>query len=319
MLTQILLLLIGFLLLIKGAGWLVDGASALAKKYQVSDLTIGLTVVAFGTSAPELAVNAFAAYFNQPEIVFGNVIGSNNFNLFVVLGIVGLIFPLSVKFNTVWREIPFSFLALVILFVLANNIYLSSDTILSRMDGIILLMLFGVFIYYMFRQLKRDRINIYAEQGQISTLQLSIYIILGLTFLIMGGIFVVNNASKLAESFGVSEKIIGLTVVAAGTSLPELTTSVVAAIKKNTDIAVGNIIGSNIFNILLILSVSSFIRPLPYNPKFNLDLLLLMGGTFFLYIAMFTGVRKKLDRWEALILLLAFTAYTFFLIMQEIC
>ncbi|MBU0529553.1 calcium/sodium antiporter [bacterium] len=318
MLIQSLILILGFFLLIKGADWLVDGASALAKKYNVSDLTIGLTVVAFGTSAPELAVNSFASIFNHQDIVFGNVIGSNNFNLFFILGIAGLIAPITVQSSTVWKEIPFSFLAIVILFILANDIFYPDINMLTRLDGVFLLIMFGVFIYYIYKQLKTDQAQNSIETNTVSTIKLFSYIILGLTFLIIGGIFAVDNASKLAFTLGVSEKIIGLTIVAAGTSLPELTTSVVAVLKKNNDIAVGNIIGSNIFNIFLILSVSSIIRPLSYNVKFNTDLLLLAGGTVFLFLAMFTGQKKKLDRWEAVILLVTFIAYTAFLIIQEI-
>jgi cation:H+ antiporter len=318
MLIQTLLLIFGFLLLIKGATWLVDGASALAQRYNVSNLTIGLTVVAFGTSAPELAVNSFASVFNHQDIVFGNVIGSNNFNLFLILGIVGLITPLTVQSSTVWKEIPFSFLAIIILALLVNDFIFSELNTLSRIDGLILLIMFFMFLYYVYQQLKKDKTDTIIVESSLSSIKIIIYIVLGLTSLISGGIIAVDNASKLALTLGVSEKIVGLTIVAAGTSLPELTTSVVAALKKNNDIAVGNIIGSNIFNIFLILSVSSIIRPIPYDLKFNTDLLMLAGGTLFLFIAMFTGRRKKLDRWEAAILLVTFIAYTTFLILQEI-
>ncbi len=316
--TQILLLVFGFVMLIKGATWLVDGASALAKRYNVSNLTIGLTVVAFGTSAPELAVNAFASVFNHQDIVFGNVIGSNNFNLFLILGIVGLITPLTVQSSTVWKEIPFSFLAIIILALLVNDFIFSDLNVLSRIDGSILLIMFLIFLYYVYQQLKKDQTDTIIIESSLTSLKITIYIVLGLASLIIGGIIAVDNASKLALTLGVSEKIVGLTIVAAGTSLPELTTSVVAALKKNNDIAVGNIIGSNIFNIFLILSVSSIIRPIPYDLRFNTDLLLLAGGTLFLFLAMFTGKRKKLDRWEAAILLVTFIAYTTFLILQEI-
>ncbi len=315
---QILLLVFGFSLLIKGATWLVDGASALAQRYNVSNLTIGLTVVAFGTSAPELAVNSFASVFNHQDIVFGNVIGSNNFNLFLILGIVGLISPLTVQSSTVWKEIPFSFLAIIIFALLVNDFIFSDLNELSRIDGLILLIMFLVFLYYVYRQLKKDQTDTIIVESSLTSIKIIIYIVLGLASLIIGGTLAVDNASKLALTLGVSEKIVGLTIVATGTSLPELTTSVVAALKKNNDIAVGNIIGSNIFNIFLILSLSSIIRPIPYDLRFNTDLLMLAGGTLFLFIAMFTGRRKKLDRWEAAILLVTFIAYTAFLIIQEI-
>lgn len=308
MIIQLLLLIAGLLLLVKGAGWLVDGASALAKKYRIPDLAIGLTIVAFGTSAPELVVNAFAASNGFDGIVFGNVIGSNNFNLFVILGISGLIMPLAVHSGTVWKEIPLSLLAALLLFLLTGNA-VSGAGILSRPDGLILLCFFAAFLYYVYRQLRTDPATIEIKQKQRAGYVILLLLLAGLAGLVAGGKFVVDSAVKIASMLGVDQKIIGLTIVAAGTSLPELATSVVAALKKNADIAVGNIIGSNIFNIFLILAVSSLIRPLNYDPAFNKDLLLLSGGTVFLFAAMFTGRKKQLDRWEAAILLIVFAGY----------
>ncbi|WP_423129125.1 calcium/sodium antiporter [Gaoshiqia sp. Z1-71] len=318
MVLQVLLLVVGFVLLIKGADWLVSGASALGKKFNISDLAIGLTIVAFGTSAPELVVNAIAAFENKPELIFGNVIGSNNINLFVILGLTGLITPLAVKSSTAWREIPLSFGAIVVLFLLANNLFLYGSPWLSRLDGLVLMLMFVLFLFYVYRQLKSDIIQ--AEDGvkELTNLKIVFFVLIGIAGLVGGGKMVMNSAVAIAQNLGVSEKIIGLTIVALGTSLPELSTSVVAALKKNVDIAVGNIIGSNIFNIFLILSVSSLIRPITYNQSFNTDLYLLAGGTLFLYLAMFTGGRKKLDRWEAALLLIAYLVYTWLLIRQEI-
>ncbi len=315
MLLQILLLLLGFALLIIGANWLVDGASTLARKFRVSDLAIGLTVVALGTSAPELVVNIFAAVQGHHEIVFGNIIGSNNFNLFVILGIAGLITPLVVKSSTVWKEIPLSLVAVLVLLLLANDFLLPDQHLLSRIDGIILLIFFAIFLWYVFRQMKSD-VEMHIECKECSRIKTAGMIIFGLGGLIAGGRFVVVNAEALALGLGVSEKIIGLTVVAMGTSLPELVTSVVAGIKKNNDIAIGNIIGSNIFNVFLILGLSSVIRPQEYNPAFNADILMVVVGTIFLFIAMFAGKRHRLDRWEAGLLLAVFTAYTVFLISR---
>lgn len=317
MLVSILLLLIGLVLLVKGADWLVDGASVLAKKRNVSDLAIGLTIVAFGTSAPELVVNVMAASGNYPDIVFGNIIGSNNFNLFVILGLSGLIIPLSVQSSTVWKEIPYSLLAAMVIFFLANN-YLVDDTReLSRIDAVILLLMFVAFLYYVATQLKTEEGGEKMEVKDYSQLKIWTLILIGLGGLVLGGKLVVDNAVSMAQSLGVSEKIIGLTIVAAGTSLPELATSVVAAYRKNTDIAIGNIIGSNIFNIFLILGVSGLVRPLEFNPSFNTDIYILMGGTIFLFLAMFTGKRKKLDRWEAFILLATYLLYTGYLVGME--
>jgi cation:H+ antiporter len=311
------LLVVGFSLLIKGADWLVTGASTLAKKNNVSDLAIGLTIVAFGTSAPELVVNSIASFDNQSDIVLGNVIGSNNFNLFVILGIVGLISPIVVQSTTVWREIPISLLAVLVLFLLANGFVFQNDNILSRYDGFLLFSLFLVFLFYVFKQLKTDESQAVVSRDELSNLQIWAYIVFGLAGLVFGGKLVVDNAIEIATNFGVSKKIIGLTIVAAGTSLPELVTSVVAARRNNSDIAIGNVIGSNIFNILLILSVSSIISPIEYNIAFNKEIYLLIGGTVFLFVAMFTGKKKKLDRWEAGILWAIFIAYTIYLIQNE--
>jgi cation:H+ antiporter len=310
MVLQIGLLVIGFVVLIKGADWLVNGASSLAKKHNVSDLAIGLTVVAFGTSAPELVVNVFASIQGHEAIVFGNIIGSNNFNLFVILGIAGLITPMVVQSSTVRREIPLSFIAVIFLFFLANDFFLSDTQSMSRIDGLILLAMFGLFLFYVYSQLKSDP----AEKADLDLVhshgKIWVLIIIGLAGLVIGGRLVVTSAIAMATAWGVSEKIIGLTIVAAGTSLPELATSVVAALKKNNDIAVGNIIGSNIFNIFLILCVSSLIKPLSFDVAFNTDIYLLGFGTIVLLIFMFTGKKKKLDRWEAALLLAVYIVYT---------
>lgn len=311
-------LLLGLILLVKGADWLVDGASALAKKFNVSDLAIGLTIVAFGTSAPELVVNVMGSIQGHHEIVFANVIGSNNFNLLVILGISGLITPLVVQSSTVWKEIPLSLFAIVLLFFLANDFWSPNSYTVSRADGFIFLALFGGFIFYVYKQLSSDSSEAPTEDKSYSQLKIWGFIVVGLAGLVIGGRLVVNNAIQIATVLGVSEKIIGLTIIAAGTSLPELATSIIAAMRKNVDIAVGNIIGSNIFNVFLILGISSVVKPVEYNPSFNSELYLLAGGTLFLFIGMFTGERKKLDRWEAGLLLAAFIAYTFYLINTQL-
>ena len=319
MLIAIVLVIAGFTILIKGADWLVTGASSLAKKHQISDLAIGLTIVAFGTSAPELVVNSIASFQNHSDIVFGNVIGSNNFNLLFILGIVGLIYPVTVHSNTVWKEIPISLFAVVILYVLTNGFILQGDNVLSRLDGMILLVLFALFLFYVYQQMKIEHpANEEIPINKMSNGKIWLLIIAGLAGLILGGKLVVTNAIEIATYLGVSEKIIGLTIVAAGTSLPELVTSVLAALKKNTDIAIGNIIGSNIFNLLFILPISALIRPTAYNPSFNTDVYLLAGGTFFLFVAMFTGQKKKFDRWEGGLFLGTFILYTIYLIGKEV-
>ena len=317
MIIPILLVVAGFISLIFGANWLVDGASALAKKYKVSDLMIGLTIVAFGTSAPELVVNSIASVKGYSDIVLGNIVGSNNFNLFIILGLTGLILPIKVQSSTAWREIPISLFITILLLFLLNDFVFTGITYSSRVDGVIMLVLFGFFLFYVFNQMKSDLQSV-TEENQKSALKIWMLIIVGLGGLVLGGQLVVVNSVEIADTMGISEKIIGLTIVAAGTSLPELVTSIVAASKRNSDIAIGNVIGSNVFNILLILSISSIIRPIEFNAKFNLDLFILIGGTIFLFTSMLTGQRKKLDRWEAGILFGFYIIYTIYLIAKEI-
>ncbi len=313
----VLLVLLGFTTLIFGANWLVDGASALAKKYNVSDLVIGLTIVAFGTSAPELVVNIIASVNGYSDIVLGNIIGSNNFNLFFILGLSGLIFPIAVQSSTAWKEIPISIFVAVLLLFLLNDFQFSGQTYSSRFDGLILLVLFCLFLFYVFKQMKKEP-QTSIDVNTKSAIKIWSLIIVGLIGLILGGHIVVVNSVSIAKELGISEKIIGLTIVAAGTSLPELVTSIVAALRKNADIAIGNVIGSNIFNILFILSISCIIKPVAFNPNFNLDLYILIGGTIFLFTAMLTGKKKKLDRWEAAVLFGFYIVYTVYLVLKEI-
>lgn len=317
MTVQILFLILGLALLIASAEWLVSGATSLAKRYNISDLTIGLTVVAFGTSAPELVVNLFAASSQHQDIVFGNILGSNNFNLFIVLGIAGLIYPLKVHVSTVWKEIPMSFAALVI-FYLMVNIPFGGERTLGRIDGIILLSLFAFFQYYIYRQIKNYEPEQTGHNDPRPVWKIFTLIILGLAGLVIGGRLVVSNAVLIAQVMGVSEKVISLTIIAAGTSLPELATSVVAAVKKNADIAVGNIIGSNIFNLLLVGGIGSIVRPITYNTAFNIDFYILAAGTVILFISMFIWKKHKLGRVEAALLLMLYVSYTIYLVMKEV-
>lgn len=318
MLVDVLMLVLGLALLIKGADWLVNGASSLAKQYNVSDLAIGLTVVAFGTSAPELVVNSIASFEGHHDIVYGNVIGSNVANIFLVLGITGLIYPLVVQNSTIWREIPLSLFAAVLLFFMVHNFFLYDKPVLSRFNASFLLLFFVLFMYYMYRQLQNEPETNEVAVAGVSKKKIVLFILLGLSGLVIGGKLVIDNAVEIAATLGMSEKIIGFTIVAVGTSLPELATSVVAALRKNTNIAVGNIVGSNIFNIFLIIPVSALINPVYYNPVFDTDLFVLMGGTLFLFAAMFMGGRKKLDRWEAALLLLFYILYTGWMVMKEL-
>ena len=316
MILSILLIIIGFVALIYGANWLVDGASSFAKKKNISDLVIGFTIVAFGTSAPELVVNSVAAVGGFSDIVMGNIVGSNNFNLFIILGIASIIYPLYIQLNTTQKEIPISIITTIVVLLFANNFFLFFNPAISRWEAGILLMIFAGFLYYMFTQLKSD-----LPAGDFkpkSNGKIFLLIVVGLAGLILGGKLVVDNAILIATDMGVSQKIIGLTIIAAGTSLPELVTSIVAALKKNSDIAIGNILGSNIFNILLILPISILINPLDYNINFNTDLYILIRGTAFVLVAVLIGKTKKVSRWHGLILLSSYLAYTSYLVLQEL-
>lgn len=317
MFFTISLIIVGFICLIKGANWMVNGSTLLAKKHNISDLVIGLTIVAFGTSAPELVVNMIASNKEQSDIVLGNIIGSNIFNLFVILGIVGIIFPIAVQSTMVKKEIPIS-LGATLLFVLLAVIPLTKKPEISRVDGIILLVVFGIFLFYINKQMFGEEQHTEVSEIPTSNKKIWFLIAIGLLGLILGGKLVVDNAVALATSMGVSKKMIGLTIIAVGTSLPELVTSVVAALKKNSDIAIGNIIGSNIFNILLVLSISGLIQPIDYNSSFTNSLYFLIGGTLFLLLAMYTGKKYKLDRWEAALLLIAFLIFNGYMIYQEL-
>lgn len=314
MLTYILFA-IGFALLVKGADWLVDGASALAGRLRVSSLIIGLTVVAFGTSGPELGVNLYASFQGTTDIAISNILGSNIFNILFILGLSAIICPLLVREDTVWQQIPLTFFAAVVLGILANDSLIDKAglSVLTRIDGIILLILFMIFMYYVFETARRERKEGRAlatgakQYGLIKTISL---IILGLVALSLGSKWMVDGAVKLAEALGASQSLIGLTIVAIGTSLPELATSAVAAYKKNTGIAVGNIVGSNIFNIFFILGISSVVTPLPFNTASNINIGVTIVASALLFIAMFTGVKRHLlERWEGIIFITLYVAF----------
>lgn len=317
--SSYLFIIIGFILLIKGADCLVDGASSIAKRFKMSDLAIGLTIVAFGTSAPELVVNIFASLQNNSEIAIGNILGSNIVNIFLILGIASIIYPLKVTEGTVWKEIPLSLLAAVILGVTANDALIDGGEFsgLTRIDGIVFWAFFLVFMYYTFGIAKNGNNSESVDKSKIFGARKSVlYIIAGIASLFVGGKFVVDGAVQIAQSFGVSELLIGFTIVAIGTSLPELATSVMAALKKNSDIAVGNIVGSNIFNIFFILGTSAIINPVQFNVVSNVDIMMTVSASFLLFIAAFVGKKYMLERWQGIIFILIYVLYLLFLIMR---
>ena len=316
---QYILLVIGFILLIKGANFLVDGASSIGKRLNISELVIGLTVVAFGTSTPELFVNIFASIKGNTDIAIGNVLGSNIANIFLILGISALIFPLAVGKGTVWKEIPLSLLAALLLGAMASDrlIDKSDTSALTRIDGLVFLAFFIIFMYYSFGIAKRiDGIDSHLPQKQHGLLKSLLLIVGGLVGLVVGGNLIVSGAVHIASSLGVSQSLIGLTIVAVGTSLPELATSAVAAYKRNVEIAVGNVIGSNIFNIFFVLGLSSIIKPLPFHPSSNVDIGTVILASLLLFLWMFTGKRRSIDRWEGIIFLVLYVGYITFLVFK---
>jgi cation:H+ antiporter len=310
------LLIVGFVLLIFGADKLVDGASALARKYNIPNIVIGLTIVAFGTSAPELVVNVFAAVSGNTEMMLGNVLGSNIFNVLGILGICALIAPLAVKRNTTWIEIPLAFLAAIVVLVIANDVFLDKNAtnITTRSEGVMLLFFFVIFLVYNLQVAKSGRAADDIETKEMTMLKSLLFIVFGLTGLIVGGRLIVTSAVEIAQLMGISERIIALTIVAIGTSLPELATSVVAVRKGNTDIAIGNVVGSNIFNIFFIYGVSTVIAPSVIGQNSQIDILVNILASLLLFFFIFTGKGRKLERWEGILFILMYVAYLVFLI-----
>jgi cation:H+ antiporter len=318
MLTYFLFLL-GFVLLIKGADFLVDGASAIARRFNISDLVIGLTVVAFGTSTPELFVNVVASARGSTEIAIGNVLGSNICNVLLILGISAVIYPLSVSKGTVWKEIPFSLLAVIVLGLMANDRVIDGDSssLLTRIDGLVLLAFFMIFLYYSFSIAKAiEGLDEHVAVKSTGFAKSFLLVISGLIGLTLGSKWIVDGAVTLAKSFGMSESLVGLTIVAVGTSLPELATSAMAAYKKNVEIAVGNVVGSNIFNIFFVLGISATIKALPFQATSNLDIAVVIVSSLLLFLFMFTGKRRSLNRWEGIVSLFLYGGYTTALIIN---
>jgi len=316
MILAIVLLIIGLAILILGAESLVRGSASLAKKMGISPIVIGLTIVAFGTSAPELIVNIYSALKGAADIAIGNIIGSNICNIFLILGICGCIRQLKIKSSTVWKEIPFALLAMVLVFTMGNDIFFDQTNFnaLTRTDGFSLISLFAIFLFYTFSISKASG---QPEKVQAYSYPLSIIMTLsGLALLFFGGKVLVDNAVILAKLAGLSEILIGLTIVAVGTSLPELATSVIATIHGHDDIAIGNIVGSNIFNVFWILGLTATMLQLPFNPATNIDVGVGVIATLLLFLAMFIGHKHKFDRWQGATFLGLYAIYIFYLIQR---
>lgn len=312
LIQNIVFIAIGFFMLMLGAQWLVDGASTFARKYHIPEIIIGLTIVSIGTSMPELMVSLTSAIGGHADISIGNVIGSNLCNLMLILGLTSLIVPLVFSKTTKKYDIPIMIFSTVIVFLVANI----GETI-SRVDGLLLSIVFIVFILYTIKLAQKSMSN-NTSKSNVTKKDLGISIlkvILGIILLKYGADISVDNAVSIAKVLGVSEKVIGVTIVAIGTSLPELITSVVAGIKGEIDIAIGNIVGSNIFNLLFILGVSSIITPISYSLSYNTDFLLLIFVSFLLLAFAYFGRKNTMTRLNGLIYLLIYSGYIAYLII----
>lgn len=314
---DIVLLIGGLLLILVGANALTDGAASVAKRFNISSLVIGLTIVAFGTSAPELTVSVVSALKGSSDIAIGNVVGSNIFNALMIVGCTAAIVPISVTKGTLSKEIPLCVLASIVLFICANDVLINgaSQNSISSSDGMLLLCFFAIFLGYTFAIAHNGEENGESTIKIMPIWKASLFIIGGLAGLIYGGQFFVDGASGIARGLGVSESIIGLTLVAGGTSLPELATSVVAALKKNPEMAIGNVIGSNLFNIFFVLGCSATITPMNIQGITNLDLGVMIGSCVLLYIFGLFFKKRTITRPEGILLIASYIAYITYLIV----
>jgi len=314
-----LLFIVGFILLVKGAEWLVDGSASVARKYKISDMTIGLTIVSIGTSAPELIVNIIASIKGNSDIAIGNIFGSNIANVLLILGLTAVIYPIPIRKNTIRTDIPFVLVATLLVGFLANaHIFVQKPSlIISRGDGFILLLFFCVFLSYVFQMSKNNPPKfdpIVEKPIKISML----LILVGVASLFFGGKWVVEGAIQIARLFNLSEKFIGLTIVAVGTSLPELVTSVIAARKHNADIAVGNVVGSNVFNLLWVIGISALIHPLEFDWSNNFDILvMLFSSTLIVFVIYFNKKKYHISRWIGGVFVLLYVFYILFLLLRD--
>ena len=308
---NLLATLIAFVPLIYGADMLVDGASSLAKRFNIPTIVIGLTIVAFGTSAPEFVINFFASLSGNTEIVLGNVLGSNIANIMGILGISAVIYPLAVKPNTTWIEIPLSLLAALAILVMGNDIFIDNAAWsgFSRIDGIVLLLFLAIFLSYNVTLAKAGNVDDDTEIKEYPPKKALLMLLAGLLLLSGGGRAIVFFATRFARDLGISERVIALTIISIGTSLPELATSVVAAMKKQVDIAIGNVVGSNLFNTFFVLGSSAVIAPVTVPALSNLDMGLNIAASALLFTFIFTGRGRAIERWEGAIFCALYVSY----------
>jgi len=319
MVMTYVLFVVGIYLLVKSADFIVDSSSSIAKKFGVSSLVIGLTVVAFGTSLPELVVNVFAAIGGSGGVSFGNIIGSNIANVLLILGITAAIGGITIKSRTIWKQIPVALLAAFVLFAISVKTFFGEGSkFLGVVEGSILLVLFAGFLVYIFREAKKDKENkIFAERGEkVRGEWVYGKLILGLVGIYFGGLWVVGGAVAIAGQLGLSEFLISATIIAVGTSLPELVVCVVAALKKNIDLAVGNIVGSNIFNVLWVFGVIPFINPIAIPKGIGFDLAVMFFATLALFVAMFVGKKHGMTKRDGWIFVLLYVLYVAYIIVR---
>lgn len=322
MIINVLLLIVGLVLILGGANYLTDGAASIARRFGLSDLMVGLTIVALGTSAPELTISIVSAVQGNPGMAIGNVVGSNIFNTLLIIGVVALARPIKIEKGIMVNEIPMTILASAAIFVMGISPWIDGTSAqISRVDGIILLLFLCIFMRYIFAQAKAEKSkeDKDAKSKKEMNLWLAIFMVSGgLAALVYGGDLFVDKASAIASSLGVSDAVIGLTIVAVGTSLPELATSLTAAIKGNTGIAVGNVIGSNIFNIFLVLGTAAAIRPLPFAGVSTLDMEVLLGSALIFWFFGWFFKTRTITRAEGGIMAACYIAYITYLVLQTI-
>ena len=310
-LIPLLLLIVGFVALILGANWLVNGATSVGIRAKLSPLIIGLTIVAFGTSLPEMIVNVFSCAKGSPGLAIGNIIGSNTMNILLILGVSAIIWPIDVSRVSIRRDIPVGFIATLSITLMANYMFTEQAQTINWIEGIALLLM--GFAYLLLTMLKNDpKEEIEDVQEAMPWGKTILALIAGIIGLYIGGELVSRNAQILAKSWGMSESTIGLTVVATATSLPELITSIVAATKKNSGIAIGNVLGSNIMNIFMVLGISAIITPLPFEPIMNKQLMILFAANVLMLMFVFTGKGRKISRWEGALLTLGYVGFMWF-------
>lgn len=315
MVLPIILLIVGFVVLILGADWLVDGATSVGIRAKLSPLIIGLTIVAFGTSLPELIINIFSCAKGSSGLAIGNIVGSNIMNILFILGVASLIYPIDVSRISIRRDIPVGFFATLALFVFAN--FTGKGLTVSWIEGIVLLLCAAGYLFLTMKKNESPSTEVEAVQIPMPWWKTILFLVIGIVGLYVGGELVSNNAQIIAKAWGMSESMIGLTVVAMATSLPELITSIVAATKKNAGIAIGNVLGSNILNIFVVLGVSSLITPLQFDSKLNITLGILFFANALMLLFVFTGKGRKLSRFEGLLMLLAYSGFMVYTIMAH--